>query len=180
MLGDIEFLKDSLDAILHHHERMDGRGYPAGLRGDDIPLFARVIAVADAFDSLTTSRAHRDAHTVEDAVAELRRRAGSQFDPLIVAALERGLARSAWEPNRLDQELLATAGRTFYHDDPESSDLMAERADLERADLESARSKAPHPEPATSEAAASELAASAASSSAHLGPGSVSSPKSAP
>jgi hypothetical protein len=180
MLGDIEFLKDSLDAILHHHERMDGRGYPAGLSGDDIPLFARVIAVADAFDSLTTSRAHRDAHTVEDAVAELRRRAGSQFDPSIVAALERGLARSAWEPNRLDQELVGTAGRTFYHDDPESSDLMAERADLERADLQSASSKAPRPELATSEAANPELAASAASRSAHLGPGSVSSPKSAP
>ena len=73
MLRGIEFLKDSFEAILYHHERTDGRGYPAGLVGEDIPLFARIIAVADAFDSLTTSRSHRDAHTVEEAVAELGR-----------------------------------------------------------------------------------------------------------
>jgi len=86
MIRDIEFLQGSVDAILHHHERMDGRGYPDGLRGEDIPLFARVIAVADAFDSLTTSRSHREAHTVEEAVAELYRRGGGQLDPTIVAA----------------------------------------------------------------------------------------------
>src|SRR5665647_763397 len=88
MVRDIEFLEGSMEAILHHHERMDGRGYPSGLRGEDIPLFARVVAVADAFDSLTTSRWHRDALSVEEAVAELHRRAGAQFDPTIVAALE--------------------------------------------------------------------------------------------
>jgi putative nucleotidyltransferase with HDIG domain len=128
MLRDIEFLRDSIDAILHHHERMDGRGYPSGLGGEDIPLFARIIAVADAFDSLTTSRSHRSARTAEDAVAELRRRAGAQFDPSIVEALERGLARQIWEPTRLEPELMATAGRAFNHDDPAVSDLMAELA----------------------------------------------------
>jgi putative nucleotidyltransferase with HDIG domain len=125
MVRDIEFLRDSIDAILHHHERMDGRGYPGGLRGEEIPLFARIIAVADAFDSLTTSRSHRDAHTVEQALAELHRRAGAQFDPVIVAALERGLARHVWEPTRLEPGLMATAGRAFDHDDPAASDLMA-------------------------------------------------------
>jgi len=125
MVRDIEFLEGSIEAILHHHERMDGQGYPSGLRGEDIPLFARVIAVADAFDSLTTSRSHRDAHTVEEAVAELYRRAGAQFDPTIVAALERGLVRHAWEPTRLEPRLMATAGRAFDHDDPAASDLMA-------------------------------------------------------
>ena len=128
MVRDIEFLSGSMPGILHHHERMDGRGYPKGLCGEDIPLFARIIAVADAFDSLTTSRSHRDAHTVEEAVAELRRRAGTQFDPSIVAALERGLARHGWEPTRLGPRLLATAGRAFDHDDPAASDLMAELA----------------------------------------------------
>ena len=127
MVRDIEFLEGSIEAILHHHERMDGRGYPAGLRGEEIPLFARIIAVADAFDSLTTSRSHRDAHTVEEAVAELHRRAGAQFDPSIVAALERGLVRHAWEPTRLEPGLMATAGRAFDHDDPAASDLMAGR-----------------------------------------------------
>ena len=129
MVRDIEFLEGSTEAILHHHERMDGRGYPAGLRGEDIPLLARIIAVADAFDSLTTSRFHRDAYTVEEAVAELHERAGTQFDPSILAALERGLARHAWEPTRLGQRLMVTAGRAFYHDDPGSSDLMAVLAD---------------------------------------------------
>jgi putative nucleotidyltransferase with HDIG domain len=126
MVRDIDFLKDSFDAILHHHERMDGRGYPGSLGGDDIPLFARIIAVADAFDSLTTSRSHREAHTVEEAVAELQRRAGTQFDPAIVAALERGLARQIWTPTQLEPGLMATAGRAFDHDDPTASDLMAE------------------------------------------------------
>jgi HD domain len=125
MLRDIEFLSGSMPGILHHHERMDGRGYPQGLSGEDIPLFARVIAVADAFDSLTTSRSHRDAHSVEEAVAELCRRAGPQFDPSIVAALERGLARQVWAPTQLEPRLLATAGRAFDHDDPAASDLMA-------------------------------------------------------
>jgi putative nucleotidyltransferase with HDIG domain len=133
MVRDIEFLGASLEAILHHHERMDGRGYPAGLRGKDIPLFARIIAVADAFDSLTTSRSRRDAHTVEEAVAELRRRAGAQFDPSIVGALERGLARHVWEPTQLEPRLMVTAGGAFDHDDPTASDLMAELAGLELA-----------------------------------------------
>jgi putative nucleotidyltransferase with HDIG domain len=137
MVRDIEFLGGSIEAILHHHERMDGRGYPAGLGGEDIPLFARVIAVADAFDSLTTSRSHRDAHTVEEAVAELHRRAGAHFDPSIVAALERGLTRQVWEPTRLEPGLMATAGRAFDHDDPAASDLMADLASSEPAGSES-------------------------------------------
>jgi hypothetical protein len=128
MVRDIEFLEGSFDAIMHHHERMDGRGYPDGLVGQDIPLFARIIAVADAFDSLTTSRSHRDAHTVEDAVAELHRRAGTQFDPSIVAALERGLIKHDWKPTQLEPGLMATTGRAFDHDDPAASDHMAELA----------------------------------------------------
>ena len=138
MVRDIEFLEGSMEAILHHHERMDGRGYPAGLRGEEIPLFARVIAVADAFDSLTTSRSHRDAHTVEEAVAELHNRAGAQFDPTIVDALARGLARHVWEPTRLEPGLMATAGRAFDHDDPAASDLMAGLASSEPASFEPA------------------------------------------
>jgi len=125
MVRDIEFLEGSTEAILHHHERMDGRGYPAGLRGEEIPLLARIIAVADAFDSLTTSRFHRDALTVEEALAVLHERAGTQLDPSVLAALERGLARHSWEPTRLEQTLMTTAGRAFDHDDPAASDLMA-------------------------------------------------------
>ena len=132
MLRGIDFLSDSTEAILHHHERMDGRGYPAGLRGEDTPLLARIIAVADAFDSLTTSRFHRDACTVDEALAELHERAGAQFDPSVVDALERGLARHVWEPTRLEPTLVATAGRAFDHDAPASSDLMAGLARAEK------------------------------------------------
>jgi putative nucleotidyltransferase with HDIG domain len=133
MVRGIEFLSGSTEAILHHHERMDGRGYPAGLRGEDTPLLARIIAVADAFDSLTTSRFHRDALTVAEALAELHKRAGTQLDPTIVAALERSLARHPWEPTRLEPTLMATAGRAFDHDDPAASDLMAEPEGTEKA-----------------------------------------------
>ncbi|NMM33795.1 MAG: HD-GYP domain-containing protein [Phycicoccus sp.] len=137
MVRDIDFLEGSIEAIRHHHERMDGRGYPAGLRGEEIPLFARIIAVADAFDSLTTSRTHRDAHTVGEATAALRRRAGTHLDPSIVDALERGLVRQVWEPTQLEPRLMATAGRAFDHDDPNASDLMAGLASSELADPES-------------------------------------------
>ena len=137
MIRDIEFLEGSIEAIRHHHERMDGRGYPAGLLGEEIPLFARIIAVADAFDSLTTSRTHRDAYTVGEATAELRRRAGAHLDPSIVDALERGLARQVWEPTRLEPGLMATAGRAFDHDDPAASDLMAGLTTSEPAGSES-------------------------------------------
>ena len=131
MVRGIEFLSDSTEAILHHHERMDGRGYPAGLRGEETPLLARIIAVADAFDSLTTSRFHREALTVKEALAELHQRAGTQLDPSIVAALERSLVRHVWEPTRLEPALMATAGRAFDHDDPAASDLMAGLAGTE-------------------------------------------------
>jgi len=133
MVRDIEFLGDSTDAILHHHERMDGRGYPDGLYGEQIPLLSRIIAVADAFDSLTTSRIHRDAHAVEDALAELDRRAGTQFDPTVVAALERALAKHVWVPTRLEPTLMVTAGRAFDHDDPAASDLTAGPGDAQKA-----------------------------------------------
>src|SRR5215210_3379258 len=78
--------------VLHHHERWDGAGYPDGLHGDDIPLGARIILVADAFDAMTNDRVYRRRVAPEQAVAELERCAGSQFDPEIVAALADELA----------------------------------------------------------------------------------------
>jgi putative nucleotidyltransferase with HDIG domain len=82
-----------LSVVFHHHERYDGRGYPAGLRGEDIPLAARIVNVADAFDAMTTSRPYAgEPRTRAEGVAELRRGAGSQFDPVVVDALERALS----------------------------------------------------------------------------------------
>jgi HD-GYP domain-containing protein (c-di-GMP phosphodiesterase class II) len=72
--------------VLHHHERWDGTGYPEGLSGTEIPLGARVIFVADAYDAMTSDRPYRDRLTAEEAAAELFRCAGTQFDPEVVAA----------------------------------------------------------------------------------------------
>lgn len=78
-------LKGIADEVLHHHERWDGKGYPDGLSGEGIPLLSRVIAVVDAYDAMTNTRAYRQAMPVSTAKAELKRCAGSQFDPFIVA-----------------------------------------------------------------------------------------------
>jgi HD-GYP domain-containing protein (c-di-GMP phosphodiesterase class II) len=77
--------------VLHHHERWDGRGYPHGLAGEEIPLGARIIFIADAYDAMTSDRAYRSRLTAHDAVAELERCAGTQFDPEIVAVFAREL-----------------------------------------------------------------------------------------
>jgi putative nucleotidyltransferase with HDIG domain len=76
----------TVQGVLHHHERFDGRGYPAGLQGADIPLAARILAVADTFDAMTEDRPYRMAHTTAAALEEIDRCAGAQFDPVVVAA----------------------------------------------------------------------------------------------
>ncbi len=78
--------------VRHHHERWDGRGYPDGLAGEQIPFGSRVIAVADTYDAMTSDRAYRPAMTHEQAMAEIRRCAGAQFDPAVVVAFERAIA----------------------------------------------------------------------------------------
>lgn len=72
------------EAILYHHERFDGRGYPFGLEGDAIPILSRIVLVADAFDAMTSTRAYQPALPVDFAVGEIVRNAGSQFDPQVV------------------------------------------------------------------------------------------------
>src|SRR4051812_19610451 len=79
--------------VRHHHERFDGRGYPDGLAGDEIPLESRIILVADAYEAMTSDRPYRKAPGEEVAVAELRKHSGTQFDPQVVAALCRVLDR---------------------------------------------------------------------------------------
>ncbi len=126
LLRDIDFLGDSLDGIQHHHERFDGRGYPDRLVGDGIPLLARIIAVADGFDSLTLPRPHRPALSPDAALGELRLRAGSQFDPSVVSALARALERHDWRQVEIDIDTRAAMTEYFDHDDPAASDLAAD------------------------------------------------------
>ena len=89
IIDRLGFLNDAVPAIRHHHERFDGTGYPDGLEGEEIPLGARIIHVADALDSMLTTRIYRAARPAAEALEELRRSAGTQFCPRCVAALER-------------------------------------------------------------------------------------------
>jgi diguanylate cyclase (GGDEF)-like protein/putative nucleotidyltransferase with HDIG domain len=84
-------LYEEAEWILHHHERLDGHGYPDGLRGDDVALESRIIMVADAFEAMTSDRPYRPRRPVDEALAELDRHVGSQFDPACVSALRRVL-----------------------------------------------------------------------------------------
>ena len=86
ILRDVDFLGEGKLVVRHHHERWDGTGYPDGLAGDAIPLAARVFAVADALDALTTDRPYRPASSFAVAREEVLRGAGTQFDPVVVAA----------------------------------------------------------------------------------------------
>lgn len=86
IIQPIRFFPKERDVILHHHERFDGNGYPEGLKGDGIPITARILAVADTFDAMTSSRPYRKALRREDAVAEISRCSGTQFDGRVVRA----------------------------------------------------------------------------------------------
>lgn len=84
MIQSIEFLKDVTDIIRYHHERVDGKGFPYGLRNDEIPLGARIVCIADAFDAMTTTRPYREGMRIPEAIDELIANKNSQFDPELV------------------------------------------------------------------------------------------------
>ncbi|MEU0286769.1 HD-GYP domain-containing protein [Streptomyces sp. NPDC006147] len=98
MVRGISFLGEARAAVLHHHERIDGTGYPYGLAGGQIPESARVVAVADAFDAMTSTRSYSRARPVPVALEELQRCAGTHFDPRMVRALVRAIGRAGWHP----------------------------------------------------------------------------------
>ena len=129
IVRDIGFLDEALAGIMHHHERIDGRGYPMGLAGDEIPEFARVLAVADAFDAMTSARSYRGARPIGEAVEELRKWSGTQFDPAFVAAFVAALKREGWPrlepPARPAGDLTSIAARD--HDDPAVAVRISDR-----------------------------------------------------
>ena len=106
ILRKVPFLEPHLAIVELHHERPDGKGYPFGLLGDNIPLDARIVHVADAFDAMTSARAYRPARAASVALVELQRYSGTQFDPASVDALQDALAQSSSAPERQLQALL--------------------------------------------------------------------------
>lgn len=95
LLRPIRFLRPALDIPYAHHERWDGSGYPRGLKGEAIPLAARIFAVVDVFDALTSPRPYRPAWSREQALAYLREQAGTQFDPRVVEVFLSAVAEIA-------------------------------------------------------------------------------------
>jgi excisionase family DNA binding protein/putative nucleotidyltransferase with HDIG domain len=84
IVGQVEFLRETKPFIRHHHERFDGLGYPDGLSGESIPLEARIIFIAEAFDSLRSDSSYHRARNIQEALAEMERGAGTQFDPEVL------------------------------------------------------------------------------------------------
>ena len=109
IIDRLGFLNDAVPAIRHHHERYDGTGYPQRLKGEEIPLGARIIHVADALDSMLTTRIYRAARPASEALEELRRAAGTQFCPRCVAALERILPLEGLDDEGARKRVLAAS-----------------------------------------------------------------------
>jgi len=97
ILGKFKSFADIVPGIRHHHEHFDGRGYPAGLKGKDIPLVGRIISVADAYDAMTTDRPYRVKLEDREALVELKNNAGSQFDPEVAEAFINAIEGSIHE-----------------------------------------------------------------------------------
>jgi putative nucleotidyltransferase with HDIG domain len=109
MVESVGLTADAVPAIRHHHERFDGGGYPDGLAGEEIPLAARIIHLADALDSMLSTRVYRPGRPAREALAEIRRGTGTQFCPSCVAALLSAVARGSLEEQGLPKRALVAA-----------------------------------------------------------------------
>jgi putative nucleotidyltransferase with HDIG domain len=117
ILSQFHLFRSGAEIVLHHHEAFDGSGYPGGLAGDAIPLGARVVAVADAFDAMTSDRPYRRALSVDEAVERFHIGAGRQWDPVVVAAMLRLL-----DEGRLDDQI---GGHRQGHEHPHGAGVVA-------------------------------------------------------
>ena len=107
LVRQIGGLADAAPILRHHHERYDGRGYPDGLRGEAIPIEARIVSAAEAYSAMTTGHAYRRSREQRDVLAELVGEAGAQFDPAVIGALQAVLLA---EHERLRDQLAIDAG----------------------------------------------------------------------
>jgi len=135
IVDHLRILEAEVQIIRHQRERYDGSGFPAGLHGSQIPVGARILLVADAFDAITTDRVYRQRKSLDDALAEMHRGAGKQFDPRAVTALRQLLDRdrAEWEQRieqtihlmRMPAEMRITPAAEFIEDGPNDPSVMA-------------------------------------------------------
>jgi len=114
ILKPLGFLKDVIPIIYHHHERYDGKGYLDGLAGEEIPFLSRILAVADSFDAITSTRAFRESMLEDEAIDELKEQSGKQFDPKVVEAflkIHPIIRKDAIEKTRRIREKLKREGK---------------------------------------------------------------------
>jgi HD-GYP domain-containing protein (c-di-GMP phosphodiesterase class II) len=111
MVSGISFLSGAAEILLAHHECYDGTGYPRGLAGNQIPMGARIFAISDTLDSMTSDRPYRNALSFEDARKEIVRCSGSQFDPNVVNAFL-SIPEDAWQRMRMETLSLSSVGKT--------------------------------------------------------------------
>ena len=109
MVESVGFVEGAVPAIRHHHERFDGTGYPDGLAGEDIPLAARIVHLADALDSMLSNRVYRPGRPAREVLAEVRAATGTQFCPRCVEALVRVVARGDLEDAGISPRALVAA-----------------------------------------------------------------------
>lgn len=112
ILEDIKQLKDVVEIIKYHHERFDGSGYPYGLRGDEIPLNAKIISISDAYDSMTSKRSYRAGLSHEEAVKRIEELVGRQFDPTVVNAFKSIIGEAAQEIREFESRTAITTIET--------------------------------------------------------------------
>ncbi|MEV6281407.1 HD-GYP domain-containing protein [Kribbella sp. NPDC051770] len=118
LIGNIPFLEEVKSAVLHHHEKYDGTGYPAGLSGTNIPYFARIIGIVDAFDCLTSTRSYRPARSVDQTLEILLQDRYSHFDPQLVDAFVDLIRTQGWKAAAVDQPAPDSSVRSgIDHDD---------------------------------------------------------------
>ena len=112
ILGQIRNFEPIISGVLSHHERLDGGGYPNGLRDQDIPMEGKIIGLADSWDAMTSQRTYRGAMSLEEAVEEVKKCAGTQFDPMLVDIF------LSWDPQTLTNELSALSAQPLYSSPP--------------------------------------------------------------
>lgn len=109
ILEDIKQLKSVVEIIRHHHEKFDGTGYPLGLKGDEIPLNARIIALADAYDSMVSDRSYREGLSPKEAITRIEEQTGRQFDPVIVDVFKKIIPKTIEELEEFEQKMAEQA-----------------------------------------------------------------------